>query len=88
MLAPDPVGVGDAHQGQRSQSVHVTETGAGPVVPQQKPGLLQLSLHLLSGTAASRGLRGARARQLRGKSKPVCGFWGLPGVFGGLPAAF
>lgn len=73
MLTPDTVGVGDAYQGQWTQSIHLTETRAGPGLPQQDPGLLQLSLRLLPGTFASRRLGGARARQLRShhKEKPV-----------------
>lgn len=69
MLTADTVGVGGAHQGQWPQSIHLTETGTGPGLPQQDPGLLQLSLRLLPGTSASKHLRGARARQLGSRHK-------------------
>lgn len=52
VLTPDTVGVGGSHQGQWTQSIHITETRAGSSLPQQNPSLLQLSLRLLPGTSA------------------------------------
>lgn len=58
MLAPDHDGAGDAHLGQWNQPVLITETGAGPGLPQQAAGLLQLPLCLLPGHFGSRGEAG------------------------------
>lgn len=53
VFTPDTIGIGDAHQREWTQSIHLTETRAGAGLPQQNPCLLQLSLRLLPGTSAS-----------------------------------
>lgn len=75
MLPPDPAGVGDAHPGQRSQSVQLTETRAGTGLSQQNARVLQRSLRLLPRTSATRRRRGAQAWQLGSyhEEKPVFG---------------
>lgn len=75
-LPPNTVRAGDAHPGQWTESVHLTEARAGSGLPEQTPRLLQLSLHLLSGTSSSRRSWGNQTRKLRQNKKKtfVCFF--------------